>query len=339
MATLRKTGTPSQGVLVAVAMVVSALVTPGVAGAQTKSIKIGSSNPSSSHYALAIALAESVKAGTKGRVTADVIQSGGSVANIKLLRRGEIAFGIAAGGNQYQAYTGTGPFEGAAYPDLRTFLLYSITPVVMVVRADSGVKTVYDLNGKRFNAGISGSSTERETRSALGALGIKPDYYSASLDDAMSEMKDRRIVGFTKSAASLTSPDGSVLDVSALLDIRVLEVPETDKILKADPTLIITTVPAGVYEKQGQTGPMKVFGHVSGYASSKTVDTEIIYQAYKAIVENKEIQVKAFPGVKEADYLETTVGLANIPLHAGVIKYLREKGVSVPDRLVPPEAR
>ncbi len=324
----------------AVAMVVCALAAPGAAGAQaTRTIKIGSSNPSSSHYALSVALGESIRVGTEGRIVADIIQSGGSIANMKLLRRGEIAFGIADGASQHHAYHGSGAFEGAIYPDVRTFFLYNVTPVILVVRADSGVKTVYDLNGKRFNAGLSGSATERETRSAFEALGVKPNYYSASLDDAIDAMKDKRIVGFTKSAASISSPDGSVLDAGALLDIRVLVIPEPEKIVKHDPTLIITTVPAGVYEKQGQPGAFTVFGHVSGYATTKQIDPEIVYRSFRAIVENKDMQVKVFPGVKASDYLKMTVEMTSIPLHAGVVRYLKEKGVSVPDKLVPPEAR
>ena len=316
-----------------------AVATSGSALAQSKHIKIGSSQPSSSHYALAVALGESVTKGTNGAMAVDVLQTGGSVDNIKLLMRNEIAFGIAAGGAQFNAYSGSGPFKGAAYSKLRAMFVYSTTPVIMAVRADSGIKSVYDLEGKSFNAGLAGSSTERETRSALAALGVKPKFYSASLDDAINAMKDNRIVGFTKSAASLSTPDASVLDVSALLKIQVLPLPDPDKVLAHDATLMIATVPAGVYASQGQTGPMKVFGHTSGYATSSDVDKATIYAAFKGIVENKQLQETVFPAVKKSDYLELTVELASIPLHAGVVQYLREKGINVPARLVPPEAR
>jgi len=306
--------------------------------AQSVHIKIGTSNPSSSHYGLAVAYAESVAKGTNDGIIVDVLQTGGSIDNIKLLIREEVSFGIAAGGAQYFAYSGTGSFEGAAYPKLRAMFVYNTTPVIMAVRADSGITSVYDLEGQPFNAGLAGSSTERETRSAFEALGITPKYYSASLDDAINAMKDNRIVGFTKSAASLVNPDASVLDVSSLLDIRVLPLPEPDKVLAHDPTLMIATIPAHVYADQGQTEEMKVFGHTSGYATSTNVDADLIYRAFKAIMENKDMQTAVFKSVGDNHYPTLTAQLASIPIHAGVVRYLREAGIAIPDRLVPPEA-
>ncbi len=315
---------------------IAGLVAPSDVSAQQ--IKIGSSNPSSSHYGLAVALAESVKLGTKGGIVVDVLQTGGSVANIKLLQRNEIAWGIAAGGAQYQSYHGIGPFEGAAYKDIRTFFLYNVTPVVIVVREDSGIKTVKDLNGKRFNAGIQGSSTEREVRAILETLGVKPDFYSASLDDAMNAMKDNRIVGLAKSAAGTSSPDGSILDLSALIKVRVLSLPDPERVMKEHPTMLIATVPVGVYEKQGQTAPLKLQAHASGYATSTKVSADIVYRSLKAIIENKELQEKVFPAVKQVDYVNTTLELGSIPLHAGVIRLFKEMGKTIPTNLIPPEA-
>jgi TRAP transporter TAXI family solute receptor len=317
-------------------LALAAFAAPG--GVWAQQIKIGSSPASSSHYGLAVALGESVKLGTGGKMTADVLQTNGSVANIKLLQRNEIAYGIAAGGIQYQAFHGVGPFEGAAYKDIRTFFLYNTTPVMIVVREDSGVKTVHDLNGRRFNAGIQGSGTEREVRAVLESVGVKPDYYSASLDDAMNAMKDNRIVGLAKSAAGLTSPDGSILDLSALIKVRVLPIPDAEKVMQSHPTLMVATVPMGVYEKQGQTAPLKVQAHASGYATSTKVSADVIYQSLKSIIANKEMQEKVFPAVKGVDYADTTIELANIPLHAGVIRLFKEMGKTIPTNLIPPEA-
>ncbi|NQU64808.1 MAG: C4-dicarboxylate ABC transporter substrate-binding protein, partial [SAR324 cluster bacterium] len=65
-----------------------------------------------------------------------------------------------------------------------------------------------------------------------------------------------------------------------------------------------------------------------------TLGTDLVYSLVKALYENNDYLLKIHPS---ASYTtpENAVKYSPIPLHPGTIKYLKEKGVSVPDRLIP----
>ena len=98
-----------------------------------------------------------------------------------------------------------------------------------------------------------------------------------------------------------------------------------------NPQLERFKIPANVYKNQ--TEPLNVFGHVSAVAAPTTLSEEIVYEMFKAIVENREMQEEVYPQLKNYDYFELINDTTPIPLHPGVIRYLEEKGIEVPDKL------
>jgi TRAP transporter TAXI family solute receptor len=299
-------------------------------------VKLGSTSATSSHYAYAVSLANSIKKGTDGNITAEVMETGASVDNTRLMKRGDVDLGLITGNIQYDAYNGTGVFKDQKpFKEMRMMFAYADSPDIIIARADSGVKTLQDLNGKKFSAGIAGSSTQTEVKQMLETLGIKPDFVSATLDDAIEKVKNREIVGLAKAATDLDKPDASYVSLSTLTDVNVIGF--TDEQMKTveekNPQLVKYEVPANVYKNQ----PNKVieFGHISAYAVSNKLSEDVVYGMFKSIIENKSIQEEAFAGVKKFDYLDSTIKSSSIPLHPGVIKYFKEKNVNVPDKLIP----
>lgn len=297
-------------------------------------LKAGAPPASSSAYSYYVALANSVKEGTKGKINVDVVETGASVDNIRLFKRGDIDFGTVTNSTQFDSYYGEGVFaKDEPYKDLRMFIPYSISPIALVVRADSKIESVYDLEGKKFNAGVAGSSTAEEVKLMLGTLGIEPDYVEATLEDAIEMVKNREIVGLAKTASAVDTPDASILNLSTLIDLKVLGFTkeDADKIQNKHPKLLKFEVPANVYENQSE--PLNAIGLVGAVAAPTTLSEETAYEMFKAIVENKEMQEEAYPTLKELDYFETIIQTSTIPIHPGVIKYLEENGVEVPEKL------
>ncbi len=60
----------------------------------------------------------------------------------------------------------------------------------VIVRKDSGVKTLKDLEGKPFVAGFMASVCEKDVMEMLDILGIKPNYVRASIDDSIRFIPD-----------------------------------------------------------------------------------------------------------------------------------------------------
>ena len=103
------------------------------------------------------------------------------------------------------------------------------------------------------------------------------------------------------------------------------------------PFVSFVTVPSGIVpEHPSYTTPVQPIGVIC-YKNSVTEDQA--YTVVKAIHEGKKYQEAAFPSLKGFDIPAMTMKISKTPLHLGAIRYYREIGVDIPDRLMPPEAK
>jgi uncharacterized protein len=94
----------------------------------------------------------------------------GSVYNIEALQSGELEFAIVQSDVQYAAYTGVGAWIGIgrAFRALRSVMSLHPELVTVMVRANSPIRELADLAGRRVNVGSEGSGT-RATWDAIEA--------------------------------------------------------------------------------------------------------------------------------------------------------------------------
>lgn len=295
-------------------------------------IAFGTTNTRSSHYSFAVSLARSVAAANTG-LEVTVSETGGSVDNIKRMSRGLFDMGITTTEVLFQAYNGIGLFKGKKNNNLRILMLYTGVPMVLVVREDSGVTSIRDLSGKRFNPGMRGSSSEKTTERVFNVLGIKPNYYRGSVGDALQAVKNRQIVGLTKAGAGFL-PDAALMELQTLSKIRLLGFSESDvkQVLVKYPYYSAVKIPANTYN--GQDKPVRTFGFVMALAVQNSLSEDAGYKLVKAFVTKKKIQEDAFAAVKGVDYVNFTIDQASIPLHAGAARFYREMGKIIPANLV-----
>jgi len=304
-------------------------------------LNMGATPSSSGHFAYWVSVGQSIEKAEGRKFVVNVMETNSSVDNLRRLRRGEIEFGLGAAEATAQAYHGMGAFEGQPpFKDVRMLWVYIGAPNIYVAREDSGVSKLAELTGKPYNAGIPGSSSESMTLATFKALGIEPKLHKGSTADAVNATRDGQIVGFGKSAASATVPDSSFIELNTTTKVRVIGVTqaEMDKVLKDYPYLGAITVPAGVYPGQSEPYITTVVAP-GGAATVTSLSEEDAYHLTKAVFEHKAVQEAAFPAVKKSDYLKATLEYVSSPLHAGAIRYLREKGVEIPAKLIPPEAK
>jgi TRAP transporter TAXI family solute receptor len=88
----------------------------------------------------------------------------------------------------------------------------------------------------------------------------------------------------------------------------------------------------GVYK--GINAPTPTIGVWNVMICQASLETDMVYNLVKALYENNDYLLKIHPS---ASYTtpENAVKYSPIPLHPGTIKYLKEIGVSVPDKLMP----
>jgi hypothetical protein len=322
------------------AIFLSLMIFTNICEAKKKFIAIGSSSSASSHYSYTVGAAKGINQYVP-EVKANVVETGASVDNIKRLTAGQLDMGIGGMTAMFKAWKGLGPWKDKPVSDLRFLWMYAKSADFIVVREDSGVKTLQDLEGKSFNAGIRGSATEDTTKQMLNALGIKPNYYVGGTADAVKAFKDNRIVGYIKSGVG-TQLDASTLDIMTFTKVRLLSLSkdQAGKIMKTIPYISIITIPTGTIKAMPNAPEIRTIGHTIGMMCRATMPKELAYKIVKAALKGRKYQISAYPATKNTDMVQDSPALTKIPLHAGALKAYRELGAkNIPDSVIPPEAK
>jgi uncharacterized protein len=126
----------------------AAALTPGMpAFAQIKRITIGTNPAGSIYYSLGGGIAKVL---TEQMGAQAIVQplAGSSVA-LPLVNNGELTGSLASTLDSGAAYRGENAYQGKAMKNLRSLVRIFSLPYTFTVRADSGIKTIADLKGKR----------------------------------------------------------------------------------------------------------------------------------------------------------------------------------------------
>ncbi len=301
--------------------------------ASKKLLAMGTTQSSSSHYGYFVAVAKVLNARVPD-VNVSVVETGASVDNINRIKKGDLDLGMTTIHLQYQAYHGMGAWQDKPIKDQYVMWVYQPAPQNFVVREDSGVKTVYDLAGKPFNPGIRGSATEKTVEAILDALGVAPEFYRGGTEDTVAGIKDKRLVGYVKSGAGVSTLDASSMDIATFTPIRLLNFTAEDikKVQAKYPYLSPISIPKGIYK---DSPAYQTFAMLIGTVVKKDLSEDLVYRMVKAACEGFDEQVAAYPSIKGTNLPQLTVETCTVPLHPGAIKYYREIGLQVPDRLTP----
>lgn len=304
---------------------------PIMAHAQKKKrLLIGSTSASSSQYGYFVALSQLINQQVEGLDTS-VTETGATMDNLRRMERNQVDFGLVTTNVMHMANAGSGSFEGKPHGG-RLLWIYSIAPQNVVVRQDASVKTLSDLNGKKFNSGLKGSATENTADNVLELLGIEPSIVRGSTGEIVDAMKDNRVVGYVKSGAGLKL-DASSQEIAAFTPISVIDLTqgERNKIKESMPELSLVEVPA---DDDAKIDAYTTWGFGLAVAAAESMDEDTAYQIVKAACEDDKKQASALADVAGVDFAEMTIKYASSPLHPGAIKYFKEVGLDIPERLI-----
>ncbi|MEX0591031.1 MAG: TAXI family TRAP transporter solute-binding subunit [Xanthobacteraceae bacterium] len=121
---------------------------PGLpALAQAKRITIGTNPAGSIYYSLGGGIAKVLT--EKMGVQAIVQPFAGSSVALPLVNNGELTSSLASTLDSGAAYRGENDYQGKAMKNLRSLVRIFSLPYTFTVRADSGLKTIADLKGKK----------------------------------------------------------------------------------------------------------------------------------------------------------------------------------------------
>lgn len=266
--------------------------------------------------------------------------SAGSVENIDLLRNKEAQLAIMQGLCGAMAWQGKGPFEGNPYQDYRSIAALWFNVEHFTVKQElAKTGTVDDIKGLHFSVGPSGSGTETSTLTIMEGLGL-------TLDDITSErlgytetaqaMKDGRLDGGSFPGGP---PVSAISDLYASpLEVKTLEFSDEhlNNINNVFPTWDKWVIKPETYT--GQSEEIHTIAQPNWLAINSDIDEEIVYKLTKTIFENLEYLHGVHKATEQISF-ETAFKGVPVPLHPGAVKFFKEKGIEIPDNMIPPELK
>jgi TRAP transporter TAXI family solute receptor len=259
--------------------------------------------------------------------------AGSSIEHLKRIQIGEMQIGPAMNDAVYQSVKGIGQFK-TAHDKIRTlFIMY---PAVMqgATLEKSGIRTFNDLLGKRVAIFTPGSGTYNMAMAVFEALGLdvkKIKIQHLNITEGVNAIRNGNLdVQFM----AMAYPAPWIMDLSVTHKIALIRAsdPELTQIQQKYPYYIPSVVPAGVYT--GVNEAVKMPGIWNSYVGTKDLPDDLAYQITKIVHEHTDDLKKAYKDAGQATP-ENTMKYSIAPLHPGSIKYYREKGLSIPDHLVP----
>jgi len=276
------------------------------------------------YYPLGVALGNAIGKTIPG-VKTSVQATKASVENLNLLQagRGEIAFTL--GDSLSDAWKGNEE-AGFKAPLKKLRGIAAIYPnyIQVVARADSGIKSLADLKGKKISVGAPKSGTELNARAVLHAAGIEyKDFAKVEylpFGESVELMKNRQIDVTLQSAGIGVS---SLRDLAASVPIVVVPIPEAVIKKINDPAYIHAVIPANTYN--GQSADVSTAAVQNFLVTHEGVSNDIVYGMTKALWTNLPELVAAHAAAKAID-IKHALQAMPVPLHPGAEKYYKEVG-------------
>lgn len=304
-------------------------------------VNVATATTGGAYYPIGNAMAQIWSKNIEG-VRASAQATAGTPQNVELMMDGDAHVAIAQNGISYYAYNGVETYKdvkGFPYKDMRGMM--ALYPNVMhwIVRKDAGIKTLYDLKGRRIIPGQVASATEVNSREMLAAYGmnymmdkgetnLRADYLG--YNEAADQMKNGQCEA-THIAGGM--PTAAVMDLtsSGLTEIISLEPDKIEEICKKYPWYFPFTIPAGTYPKQDNEVHTIALANI--LITDKGIDEDLIYKLTKAVYEYHDDMVI---GHKATAYTteDHAFGGMTVPLHKGSIRYFVERGIKVPEELI-----
>ncbi|MFG6667288.1 TAXI family TRAP transporter solute-binding subunit [Halomonas sp. HNIBRBA4712] len=313
----------------AVATSMLALALP--ASAQQLSIATGGTG--GVYYPIGGGLAEMINNHIEGaQATAEV--TGASVENMGLIMRGDADLATALADTVYQAYTGTGDFEGRQVENIRALASLYPNAVQLVVLAESDIQSIEDLAGKRVSVGAPGSGTELNVNALLESNGISYDDFEPqrlNFNETADAIRDGDIdAGFW----SVGPPTSSIMNLAATRDIRLIGLSDEEIANAQEEEAVFAPYELAADLYDGMDEAVQTIGIPNVLVVNSDMDEELAYQLTELLFEHTDELIAVHPAANDTT-VEFTMESTPVPLHPGAVRYFEETGVEIPDRLRP----
>jgi uncharacterized protein len=288
-------------------------------------LSFGTAPPGGAFFVVGGALAEVLNAQPAESWSFTAEATSGSQENIRRLATGELDFALSNAAITYFGVRGTEGWD-RPYP-VRAVMTLAPNVALFLTQANSGVRQIADLKGRRVGVGPAGAGFEYFVQPLLAAHGVTYQDFTP-LNATQAAAVDMLADG---SAAAVfvggAIPTASITQASASMDILFVPFDQAavDRLVTEYVFFDRATIPAGTYRNQDEpfmgldVGSMHVI-------TSADQDEDVVYRVTKALYESREqvLQRHAAGAAIEAANVVRDTGTE---FHPGAIRFYREIGI------------
>jgi TRAP transporter TAXI family solute receptor len=263
-----------------------------------------------------------------------IAATGGSVENPRRVSAKEAEMGLSFSSDLHESFHGLEKFAGKPLTDLRAIGLVFFGVAHMITYADSGIRTIEDLAGKRVAVGNPGSGTFASAERVFRSVGIwdkinRVPLLGAAAGEAMSE---GRADAFFWTGPE---PDRVTMEAATKKPVHAIDVytpvAKTD-FFKQYPYFARYVFPAGSYpgiKQDTSTIGLPVIWYAHREFSPPLVQ-KMAEAAYSK--EGNAHMLKVHAGSKAMVPQNALQGVS-VPLHKGAEDHWKAAGIQIPDAI------
>jgi uncharacterized protein len=233
-------------------------------------------------------------------VVVTVQETNASVDNMKLLESDQAQLALALGDVVSDAVNGentfTEPIDVCSLGNLYNNFVHFFTT------ADTGIKTIEDLKGKRVSPGAVGSASEVTADRIMQAAGLDPqtdiERSQLGVAETVAAIQDGTV---DAGAWSGGLPTGAIVDLASTDELVLIPTGEYAEQLSEEygDYYFEDEIPADTYEGQDEASPQVVSPNILVVRSD--MDESLQEDITRVIFENKEQLITVHPAAEELD--------------------------------------
>ena len=287
----------------------------------TSELTFGAASQGGFWYALAGAYGNNIE---EELDTSVAVVEGGSLANIEGIANGEFKMGFSNGQNVIEALEGFGGFEEPVSGFSGVASLYPNVNHI-IVREDSGIETISDLQGKRVSPGIKGYGGEIAFRQILELNDMSYDdlaqveYIGTS--DGANQLRDGQLDAVV---TMLVTPVAIVQELDASTGVKLVPISgETvSGLQEMNRGYIDYTIPKEVYG--GQQDIQSIAAQTTVLVADNLPE-DYVSDLTRILIDNKDQWGNMNVGMEDFDAAYATSNLPDgLSLHPGAQSYYEE---------------
>jgi len=262
-----------------------------------------------------------------------MVVTGGPVHNTQLVDIKQSDFGMVTSTPLWEGWHGEGWAKGKKHQNTRVIFPMYASFFQMYALKKSGIKNIQDLKGKSVGVGPVGGTPATYWPKILEMAGVKP----GRIANAESVNLNLQLLYGTLDANSqaVGLPWVIITGIETTHEINILSIPKADveNFIRKYPLFAPGVIPRGYYKsnKDYDIETITVWNYMICH---KDAPEDFVYEVVRKSFENVDIIIAAHASAKEMK--PEAIVYSPTPLHPGAVKYYKEKGIKIPDKLILP---